>query len=81
MKIYLEKLWLKLSKSKGKIYQDTGSTGSPKQVEPKQATPRHIAIKMPKVKERILKAARETQNVNYKRTPIRLLVDFSTETL
>ena len=36
---------------------------------------------MEKVKERILKAAREKQNVNYKGTPIRLSADFSTETI
>ena len=34
-----------------------------------------------KYKERILKAAREKQSVNYKGTPIRLSSDFSTETL
>ena len=41
-------------------------------------TPRHIIIKMAKVKdkERILKASR----VIYKRAPIRLSADFSTET-
>ena len=32
-------------------------------------------------KERILKAATEKQNVNYKGIPIRLSADFSTETL
>ena len=32
-------------------------------------------------KERILKAAREKQNVTYKGTPIRISADFSTETL
>ena len=32
-------------------------------------------------KERILKAAREKQNVTYKGTPKRLSADFSTETL
>ena len=36
---------------------------------------------MAKVKERILKAAREKQSINYKGTPIRLSADFSTETL
>ena len=36
---------------------------------------------MEKLKERILKAAREKQSVNYKGTPIRLSADFSTETL
>ena len=35
---------------------------------------------MAKVKERILKAAREKQRVNYKGTPIRLSADFSKET-
>ena len=41
-------------------------------------TPRHIIIKMPKVKdkERILKSAREKQRVTYKRVPIRLSTDF-----
>ena len=34
-----------------------------------------------KDKERILKAAREKQSINYKGTPIRLSADFSTETL
>ena len=37
--------------------------------------------KMAKVKERIIKAAREKQSINYKGTPIRLSADFSTETL
>ena len=36
---------------------------------------------MVKVKERILKAARERQYVNYRGTPIMLTADFSTETL
>jgi len=36
---------------------------------------------MAKVKERILKAAREKQSVNYKVTPTRLSADFSTVTL
>ena len=34
-----------------------------------------------KDKERILKAAREKETVNYKRAPIRLSADFSKETL
>ena len=34
-----------------------------------------------KDKERILKAARELQSINYKGTPIRLSADSSTETL
>ena len=45
--------------------------------------PRHIIIKMPKVKdrERILKAAREKERVACKGVPIRLSADFSKEIL
>ena len=45
--------------------------------------PRHILIKLTKIKhkERILKAAREKQQVTYKGNPIRLTVDLSAETL
>ena len=51
--------------------------------DPKRTTPRHITIKMPKVKdkERILKAATEKQIITYKGVPIRLSADFSKETL
>ena len=35
-------------------------------LDPKTATPRHIIIKMTKVKERMLKAAREKESVTYK---------------
>nr|KAF6289964.1 hypothetical protein mPipKuh1_009796 [Pipistrellus kuhlii] len=47
-----------------------------------RSTPRHIIITMANIqdKKRILKVARETQKVTYKRTPIRLSNDFSTET-
>ena len=52
-------------------------------LDPKRTTPRHILIKMPKVKdkENILKAAREKQIVTYRGFPIRLSADFSKETL
>ena len=52
-------------------------------LDPKGTTPRHIVIKMPKVKdkERILRAAREKQIVTYKVVPIRLSANFSKETL
>ena len=45
--------------------------------------PRHIMIKMPKVKdkERILKAARKKETVTYKGVPVELWADFSKETL
>ena len=55
---------------------------TPNKLNPNRPTPRHI-IKTAKVsdKEKILKAAKEKQNVTYKGTPIRLSADFSTETL
>ena len=55
----------------------------PHKMDAKRPTPRHIIIKMPKVKdkERILQAAREKQLVTYRGIPIRLSADFSKETL
>ena len=55
----------------------------PNKMDTKRPTLRHIIIKMSKVKdkERILKAAREKKLVTYKGVPIRLLADFSKETL
>ena len=46
---------------------------------PKRPTPKHIIIKMAKFQdeERILKAAREKQEVTYKGARIRLAADFS----
>ena len=50
---------------------------------PKRPTSGHFIIKMAKFqdKERILKAAREKQEVTYKGAPIRLVADFSMEML
>ena len=55
----------------------------PKKLDPRKHTPRHIIITLPKIKdkERILKAARGKKRVTYKGVPIRLLADFSKETL
>ena len=55
----------------------------PNKKDTKRTTPRHIIIKMPKVKdkERILKAAREKQRVSYKGVPIKLSANLSKETL
>ena len=55
----------------------------PKKLDPRKHTPRHIIIKLPKIKdkERILKAAREKETVTYKGVPIRLSADFSKEAL
>ena len=55
----------------------------PSERNPRSPTARHIIIKMAKFqdKERILKAAREKQEVTYKGAPIRLAADFSMEML
>ena len=55
----------------------------PKKVDARRDTPRHIIIKLPKIKdkERILKASREKDTVTYKGVPIRPSADFSKETL
>ena len=52
-------------------------------INPRKNTPRHILIKVTKIKfkEKILKAAREKQKITYKGIPIRLPADFSAETL
>ena len=48
-------------------------------INPRRNMTRHILIKLAKIKhkQRILKAAREKQQVTYKRNPIRLKADFS----
>ena len=55
----------------------------PSKRNPKRPTVRHIIIKMAKFqdKERILKAAREKQEITYKIALKRLAADFSMETL
>ena len=55
----------------------------PKKLDSRKHTPRHIIIKLPKIKdkERILKAAREKETVTHKGVPMRLSADFSKETL
>ena len=55
----------------------------PYSINPRRNTPRHIVIKMAKIKdkEKLLKAAREKWQITYKGTPIRLTADFSAETL
>ena len=55
----------------------------PKRVNLRWNTPRHILIKLTKIKykEQILKAAREKQQITHKGIPIRITVDLSIETL
>ena len=55
----------------------------PYRISPRRNMPRHIRIKLTKTKhkERILKAAREKQQVTHKGNPIRLTADLSAETV
>ena len=55
----------------------------PYQINPRRNMPRYILIKLTKSKhkEKILKAAREKQQVIYKGNPIYLIADLSAETL
>ena len=52
-------------------------------INPRRNTPRHILIKLSTIKynEKILKAAREKQEITYKRISIRQTADLSAETL
>ena len=52
-------------------------------MSPKRNTPRHILLKWTKIKnkEQILETARENKQLTYKGTPVRLLGDYSAETL
>ena len=55
----------------------------PYRINPRRNTPRHIIIKLAKFKdkEKLLKPAREKQQITYKGTPIRITADVSAETL
>ena len=60
-----------------------GIHSSPNTRDPRKTTPRHIVIKMGKIKDkdRLLKAARDRNKITYKGKPIRLSSDLSEETL
>ena len=55
----------------------------PNRINPRQNTPRHILIKLTKIKhkEQILKAAKERQQITHKGIPIRITADLLKETL
>ena len=55
----------------------------PNRISPRQNTPRHILIKLTKIKhkEKILKAAREKQQITHKGIPTRITADLSIKTL
>ena len=55
----------------------------PNRINPRQNHPRHILIKLMKIKhkEQILKAGREKQQITHKGIPIRIIANLSIETL
>ena len=55
----------------------------PYRINARRNTPRHILIKLSKIKckENMLKTAREKQQITHKDIPIRLTADLSAETL
>ena len=65
------------------VTQVQGAQRVPYRIDPRRNTPRHILIKLRKIKfkEKILKTAMEKQKITYKGIPIRLSADFSAETL
>ena len=82
----IEDLFEKIMKDFSNLMKEIDIQGQeaqrvPNKLAPKRATPRHIIIKMPKVKdkERISKAGREKETVTYKGVPIRLSADFLKE--
>ena len=56
---------------------------APNRINSRQNTPRHILIKLTKIKhkEQILKAAREKQQITQKGIPTRITADLSVETV
>ena len=65
------------------VHQVQEAQRVPYRINPGRNMPRHILIKLTKIKhkENILKAAREKQQVTYKGIPIRLTADLSTDVL
>ena len=68
---------------KDNVTQGQEAQSVPYRMNLKMNTPRHTVTKMTKIKdkERILKAAREKQQITYKGTPLRLSTEFSAEIL
>ena len=65
------------------VTQVQETQGVPNRINPRRNTPRHILIKLTKIKhtEQLLKAAREKQQITHKGIPIRITADLSIETL
>ena len=84
MRKFLKRLQLKISPTwKRKQSIKSKRHRVPYRINPRRNTPGHILIKLTKTKhrERILKAAREKQQVTYKGNPMCLTADLSVETL
>ena len=85
MRKLLKRLQLKISPTwiKEIVNQVQEAQRVPYGINPRRNTPRHILIKLTKTKhkERILKAAKEKQQVTYKGNPICSAADLSAETL
>ena len=65
------------------ITQVQGTQRITSRINPRQNTPRHILIKLTKIKhkEQILKAARKKQQITQKGIPVRITADLSIENL
>ena len=65
------------------IITQVQETQSPNRINPMQNTPRHILIKLTKIKhkEQISEAVREEQQITHKGIPIRITDDLSIGTL
>ena len=68
---------------KGIVNQVQEAQRVPYRTNPRRNTPRHILIKLSKIKhkEQILKGVRGKQQVIHKGIPVRLTADLSAETL
>ena len=71
----------KMGKERATQVQETQRV--PNRINPRQNTPRHILIKLTKIKHKkqILKTAREKQQITHKGIPIRITAYLSIETL
>ena len=72
-----------LNMGKEKVNQVLEAQRVPYGINPRRNMPRHILIKLSKIKyeEKILKERREKQQITHKGIPIRLIADGSAETL
>ena len=85
MELILEEIIVENFPKMGKeiITQVQETQRVPNKINPGQNTPRHILIKLTKIKhkEHMLKAVREKQQITHKGIPIRITVDLSIKTL